>query len=74
MCMGNSQMHEYAKDSEATLGIHDILDKGEKQRRGIGSQKLRESRTPLSGNSLLVATDPCLEPSYLPYLLQVRLG
>lgn len=30
MCMGNSHKHETFKDTEATLGMCDILDKGEK--------------------------------------------
>ena len=30
MCMGNLHKHENSKDSEATLGIYDILDKGAK--------------------------------------------
>lgn len=33
MCMGNPHEHENAKDSETTLGIYVILDKGEK---GVG--------------------------------------
>lgn len=30
MCMGNSHTCENYKDSEVTLGIYDIFDKGEK--------------------------------------------
>lgn len=56
--MGNLQMHEYAKDSEATLGIHDILDEGQERRQGIRAQNLRKSRTHTSGKSLLVAQTP----------------
>lgn len=33
--MENSHKHENAKDSEATLGIDDVLDKEEKGRNGV---------------------------------------
>lgn len=40
MHVGNSQRHENPKDSEATLGIYDILDKG-RGGGGMGGRSLK---------------------------------
>lgn len=37
--MGSAYMHENHKNSEASLGIYDILDKEEKEKQGIRFQE-----------------------------------